>query len=151
MELRLDEPPATDVWPAGVSLRLADVGADADAVHDLLELTYREAGDRLPPLDEWLIRWTEDSDFDPTAWFLAEVESDIVGVALCWKTGFVKDLAVHPAHRRRGIGRALLLHVIDEFRRRGVAAIELKVDASNAAALALYESLGMRVVERLRH
>jgi len=42
----------------------------------------------------------------------------------------------------RGLGRALLEHLIDELEKRGVATLWLEVRASNAAAIALYESLG---------
>ncbi len=102
-----------------------------------------------PPYDEWLAWWTTDEEWDPSAWFVAESGGELAAAALCWTTGFVKDLAVHPAQRRRGIGRALLAHVAEEFRRRGAPAISLKVDATNLPALRLYESIGMRVVERL--
>lgn len=37
---------------------------------------------------------------------------------------------------------ALLEHLIDELEKRGVATLWLEVRASNAAAIALYESLG---------
>ncbi len=61
---------------------------------------------------------------------------------------FVKDLAVHPAARRRGLGRALMLAVFQEFSRRGAVHVDLKVREENAAAQALYRSLGMRVISR---
>ena len=43
------------------------------------------------------------------------------------------NIAVDPDYQRQGLGRALLEHLIDELEKRG---------ASNAAAIALYESLG---------
>jgi ribosomal-protein-alanine acetyltransferase len=52
------------------------------------------------------------------------------------------NIAVDPAFQRRGLGRELLEHVIDEVEKRGVATLWLEVRASNAAAIALYESLG---------
>ena len=56
--------------------------------------------------------------------------------------GYVNNLAVLPAHRRRGIASALL----GEFRRYGeereLAFLTLEVRASNAAALALYAKHG---------
>ena len=39
-------------------------------------------------------------------------------------------------------GRALLEHLIDELEKRGAATLWMEVRASNAAAIALYESLG---------
>lgn len=52
------------------------------------------------------------------------------------------NIAVDPAYQRRGLGRELLEAVIDAVEERGVATLWLEVRASNAAAIALYESLG---------
>lgn len=52
------------------------------------------------------------------------------------------NIAVDPAYQRRGLGRALLEHLISELEQRDVLTLWLEVRASNAAAIALYESLG---------
>ena len=52
------------------------------------------------------------------------------------------NIAVDPDYQRQGLGRAPLQHLIDELEKRGVATLWLEVRASNAAAIALYESLG---------
>lgn len=52
------------------------------------------------------------------------------------------NIAVDPAFQRRGLGRELLERVIDEVEQRGVATLWLEVRASNAPAIALYESVG---------
>ncbi|QMI06526.1 ribosomal protein S18-alanine N-acetyltransferase [Citrobacter sp. RHB25-C09] len=52
------------------------------------------------------------------------------------------NIAVDPAFQRRGLGRTLLEHLIDELEKRGVLTLWLEVRASNVAAIALYESLG---------
>ena len=49
------------------------------------------------------------------------------------------NIAVDPAYQRRGLGRALLEHVIDEVEKLGVVTLWLEVRASNVAAIALYE------------
>jgi ribosomal protein S18 acetylase RimI-like enzyme len=139
LRLRLELP--------AVTIELAHLERDAPPIHSLLGLVYEGTDDIPAAFDEWLSWWLQDDDWDPAGWFAARADGELAGVALCWKTGFVKDLAVHPAYRRRGIGRALLLHVIEEYRRRAVSTIELKVDARNDAALALYESLGMRIAK----
>ncbi|AVR02738.1 ribosomal protein S18-alanine N-acetyltransferase [Pluralibacter gergoviae] len=61
------------------------------------------------------------------------------------------NIAVDPAHQRRGLGRALLEAVIDEVEKRGVATLWLEVRASNAAAIALYESLGFNEADVRRN
>ena len=52
------------------------------------------------------------------------------------------NIAVDPAFQRRGLGRELLEHLIRELEARDVFTLWLEVRASNAAAIALYESLG---------
>lgn len=56
----------------------------------------------------------------------------------------INNLAVLPAWRRRGVGRALLEAVLDEARRLGAMRATLEVRASNQAARALYERAGFR-------
>jgi ribosomal-protein-alanine N-acetyltransferase len=56
------------------------------------------------------------------------------------------NLAVAPAHRRRGCGRALLDDLLAEARRRGAVSVWLEVRAGNAAAQRLYLDHGFRVV-----
>src|SRR5947209_6202916 len=54
----------------------------------------------------------------------------------------VLSVGVHPKFQRRGIGRALMQHLIDHARRRGLKRLELYVRSDNHAAHALYRSLG---------
>ncbi len=54
----------------------------------------------------------------------------------------INNIAVHPARRRLGLGRALMLVFLDEARGRGCTATLLQVRRSNAAARALYRGLG---------
>ncbi|MGH3034463.1 MAG: GNAT family N-acetyltransferase [Gaiellaceae bacterium] len=51
-------------------------------------------------------------------------------------------LMVAQSHRRRGIGRALMQAAEEWAREAGVRTLELHVFPHNAAAIALYESLG---------
>jgi ribosomal-protein-alanine N-acetyltransferase len=56
----------------------------------------------------------------------------------------INNVAVRPAHRRRGAGTALLRHVLAEAARLGALRATLEVRASNQAARRLYERLGFR-------
>ncbi len=57
----------------------------------------------------------------------------------------VFGMYVAPEHSGRGIGAALLRHVVDEARRQpGLLQLVLTVTDSNAAARALYENAGFR-------
>jgi ribosomal protein S18 acetylase RimI-like enzyme len=60
--------------------------------------------------------------------------------------GHIYQMWVDPALRGQGIGKALLLSLIDWFGRSRVAAVELAVASGNSAARALYESLGFAAV-----
>jgi ribosomal protein S18 acetylase RimI-like enzyme len=54
----------------------------------------------------------------------------------------IQGLAVDPAERRRGLGRALLDAAFNEARRQGAIRITLRVMSVNTKARRLYESLG---------
>lgn len=77
----------------------------------------------------------------------------LVGYICVWEVAdemHVTNIAVHPAARRRGIGRALLGSVLEDARQRAMRLVVLEVRPSNAEARALYESFGFRVVGRRR-
>jgi methylmalonyl-CoA/ethylmalonyl-CoA epimerase len=137
------------VWPEGIAVRTFEPG-DAAGIHQLLEQAYAHGGGGVAPYAEWLPAMTGDSEFDAGLWFVALSGDEIAGVALCWTSAFVKDLAVSAAWRRRGLGTALLLHCFQAFADRGAEAIDLKVDSENPSeAWRLYEQLGFRLVERI--
>ncbi|MGM3190850.1 ribosomal protein S18-alanine N-acetyltransferase [Dickeya dadantii subsp. dieffenbachiae] len=56
------------------------------------------------------------------------------------------NIAVDPAHQRHGYGRQLLEHLIAELEHRGMLTLWLEVRASNARAIALYQSMGFNEV-----
>ncbi len=58
--------------------------------------------------------------------------------------GYLQRLAVHPQHRRSGLGRALGLDGLRWLRRKGVAEAVVNTQLGNEPALALYLSLGFR-------
>ena len=60
----------------------------------------------------------------------------------------INNVAVRAEYRRRGIGAALLNHVLDEARRRKAKAAFLEVRSANRAAQALYEKSGFRAIAR---
>ena len=63
-------------------------------------------------------------------------------------TGYVDFLGVDPAHRGRGLGRALLdAGLAWLFRDRGARAVSLTVRADNPGAISLYRDAGFRLAE----
>ena len=62
------------------------------------------------------------------------------------RRAFITLVLVSPQDRGSGVGRALVSRVLDVCRERGFASCGLEVRADNAAAIALYESLGFTPV-----
>ena len=58
------------------------------------------------------------------------------------KAAWFEDLVVHPDERKRGIGEALLKHVIEQARAEGITRITLLTDMQNERAQALYRRAG---------
>ena len=63
--------------------------------------------------------------------------------AVCGE-GYLGNVAVVPALRRRGVGRTLMEALILQAERQNLAFLTLEVRRSNHAAIALYSGLGFR-------
>src|SRR5262245_19524991 len=84
---------------------------------------------------------------------VAEEEERVAGYVVALEAadeGEILNLAVAPAGRRRGLGRALVEHMLEALRARGVGQVYLEVRESNASARALYASRGFKEVGRRR-
>ncbi len=79
---------------------------------------------------------------------LVEIEGRVVGYVLFWclpDEVDIHNVAVHSDFRRRGIGRILVGHAVEQARRWGSVRVTLEVRKSNVQAQRLYESLGFLV------
>ena len=72
------------------------------------------------------------------------------GVQLILDEGFVTNIAVDPAARRLGAGRALLNALLCLGREKRLATLSLEARPSNTPALRLYESAGFKEAGRRR-
>ena len=63
--------------------------------------------------------------------------------------GWVYRVAVHPSHRRRGIGAALMQRVEEALVALGCSKLNLQTGVGNEKALAFYESLGFKAEPRV--
>jgi ribosomal protein S18 acetylase RimI-like enzyme len=61
-------------------------------------------------------------------------------------TGYLQRLAVHPATRGQGLGRALVVDALGWLRRRGAARAMVNTQRTNEGALALYQACGFRLL-----
>jgi ribosomal protein S18 acetylase RimI-like enzyme len=81
--------------------------------------------------------------------YLAELDGTPVGMVRAGAFAGIGDITafgVRRAFQGRGIGRCILLEVIDLLTAQGHDRIAIEVATENAAALGLYESCGFRIV-----
>ena len=86
-------------------------------------------------------------------WVAREDDNHVAGYLCLWEVAdevHITNVAVHPAQRRRGIGRSLLRGVLDDARTRKLKLVVLEVRPSNHEARTLYESFGFQVMGRRR-
>jgi ribosomal protein S18 acetylase RimI-like enzyme len=133
------------VWPTDASLSPFIPKQHAEPVHKLLAATYETGGGQVAPFAIWWGQLEGDEEYDPALVFLATAaDGSLVGVAQCWTSAFIKDLAVAKRWRRHGVATALLLHTFNVFRMRGAPWVDLKVEVGNSSgAERLYRKVGM--------
>jgi ribosomal protein S18 acetylase RimI-like enzyme len=89
---------------------------------------------------------------DRDLFLVAEADAAVVGTVVGGydgHRGWVYSVAVHPNHRRRGIGGALIRELEGALSERGCLKVNLQVRATNAGVVAFYEKLGYVVEERI--
>lgn len=154
MEITLREPPPAPIWPAGVAPRAFVAGADERAVYELIAAAFAGVYSHDLSYEEWRRETFAPGQMNPALWTLAAETGDsaaLVGVVISredtddeGRIGWLEDVGVHPAWRKRGLGLAMLYHSFGVFYARGVTRCGLSVDARNASgAVRLYERVGM--------
>jgi len=143
-------------WPEGISVRTVDPDVDDEALVSAHRDAFSEHYGYLEqPFETELAElrhWLAADDFEADLWFVAEEGDTIAGFCCCYaeapgdtERSLVDVLGVRPAWRRRGIGKALLLHAFGVFSSRGTRGAVLTVDTENTTdALRVYEIAGMR-------
>jgi len=90
---------------------------------------------------------------NPDTFLVAEYNGKVVGYVMAYLKpdleGHVMSIAVDPLYRGNGIGKALMISVINKLIKRGAKYIGLEVRVSNERAIKLYEGLGFRKVKRI--
>jgi GNAT superfamily N-acetyltransferase len=155
MQIDLDQPPPAPQWPEGITVRPFFPDQDDQATYAADEESALDKGYHDPlTFAGWAERMGRYKDsFDPSLWFLAWDGADLAGVALNYisaatTTGWVDHLGVRRPWRKRGVGKALLLHAFGAFYARGIRTVKLSVDsASLTNAPRLYAQVGMEVVQ----
>ncbi|HRI15003.1 MAG TPA: GNAT family N-acetyltransferase [Verrucomicrobiota bacterium] len=109
---------------------------------------------------DWRWRKAQHLDHDlaanPTGTFVAETHGHIVGyittrVELEFGRGRIPNLAVAADFRGRGLGRQLIEHALNYFRREGLAYAVIETMAQNEVGQHLYPACGFVEVARQVH
>jgi mycothiol synthase len=159
MRLDLDDPPPEPEVRASVRIRRFALGRDDRAVWRAYEAGFADHWAHEPQsFEDWRYFAIErEEHVDPALWFLAETrDAEVVGVCLARagmpddpELGYVRDLAVVPTWRRRGIATRLLRTAFHAFHQRGLRRVGLEVDdVTLDGAARLYARAGMRVARR---
>jgi ribosomal protein S18 acetylase RimI-like enzyme len=147
-----DPPPASALWPPGVAVERHRPGPEDAAVHALiyLDAAWTEVpGHTARSLDAWRASvtsadrgWVARRDGRPVGWVVGRVFGD--------GRGWIDQLAVARSERGIGLGRALLLHALDDLRAHGATMFALGVQGANEAAVGLYRAAGFVVTRQWR-
>ena len=126
-------------------IRLDDLSSNASRA--LLRLHLEGMHSNSPPGHVFALDYSGLRAPDVTVWSVWEGDA-IVGIGalrqIDAQSAEVKSMRTHPDRVRRGVGAALLEHIIAEAHRRGVRRLSLETGRGPAfdAALALYRSRG---------
>ena len=87
-------------------------------------------------------------------WLVAVEGDEVIGyvgsqTVLGWTD--MMNVAVHPDHRRKGVGEKLVLALEDALKEQESTCLTLEVRASNEPAKSLYEKLGFTEVGRRKN
>jgi ribosomal protein S18 acetylase RimI-like enzyme len=149
-------------------LRPLNILRDLPQVADLIELCFETVMDdegqsyvqqmRKASNDRDFLSWAGrvmESTSMPLAGFVWEENGKIIGnSSLVFQTyrgqkmAMIANVATHPDHRRRGIGRALTEKALQAARQKGAKEVWLQVRHDNPTAIRIYSDLGF--VERAR-
>jgi ribosomal-protein-alanine N-acetyltransferase len=99
----------------------------------------------------------------PKTFIVAEDDEKIVGYIMCrveygfsemrsilpTKKGHIVSVAVLPEHRRRGVGRSLVIHAMRALTEYGATECFLEVRVGNDTAISLYKNLGFATIRKV--
>ncbi len=147
MAIRICEMPRTEY--AGLTYTAAYITDRYYAVHVSENGFWLEEESADPPLEksfsdtlfgDWLEAPVAFGAFDGE-----ELLGFVEGSAESWHDLFrISNIFVYPQHRRKGVAKALLCHIIGYARRQATAyrGVILETQTSNYAAISLYKKLG---------
>jgi mycothiol synthase len=161
MARRLDGDLPEPQIPAGFSVRPLDGQREAVAWTELCNLAFRDHWNPSEySLDE-VRHWLADPSYRPELNLVAAAPDGRLA-GFCWcsikaedgtpieaREGWIDELGTHPAFRKIGLGRCLLLAGMHRLKALGIGTVKLGVDAhSRTGATRLYDSVGFEASYR---
>lgn len=109
---------------------------------------------------EWRLRVLQRPEYIPHLDLVVVMpNNELVAFGICWfdkarlpvaqPCGQIEPMGVHRAYRNMGIGKAILIEAIRRLRDMGAKQIFVETDEDRSAAVALYESAGFSIEERV--
>ncbi|MDP4095622.1 GNAT family N-acetyltransferase [Paenibacillus sp. P96] len=122
-----------------MSVRSFQLG-DASRVTELMQISLSE-----DCYKETIEVFARQLSWDSDLILVAEEDGELVGTligTIDHNHGCYYRIAIHPDHRRQGIGKALVELMEQRFQQRKVSRIWVAGDEHNKAAMPLYEAMG---------
>src|SRR5258706_2177441 len=89
----------------------------------------------------------------PDLFVVARLDGRIAGYSITYVergAGELGSIAVHPLHRRQGVGEALIRLTKSELHKRGVTAWRLMVRIDNEGSIGFYRRFGFKRIRTVR-
>ncbi len=128
---------------------------DLPKIRDCLISVWKSLGEYLP--ESWInhelhhlqtdeLTYLQQTDDSNRISLVAQVDDNIVGVILgrtgVWNVNHLNFMGVEPSHRRRGIGRNLLLNYLEILKQKGIHKVSLNTTSILKPAIRLYINQG---------
>lgn len=131
--------------PPGITLQTWNDTSAAD-FYTAYRASFRDRpGFPDPPAQEWIEGYDSDDEFHPELSLLARADGEPVGFVIASEMkvlGWINQIGVAPAWRRRGLAAALMLRALRGLQSEGLLEAGLHVHENNPGAARLYEKLG---------
>jgi ribosomal-protein-alanine N-acetyltransferase len=117
------------------------------SLDDLTEVIRIERASFPSPWSEEMFRRELMKNKDFSIFISAKLNDRLVGYGGIWiiiDEAHVVNLAVHPSYRGKGIGRLILLALLEIAQRKGMKRLTLEVRRSNVNAIRFYKRFGFQ-------
>lgn len=154
----LDSAPEVPPFSEGITVRPYNPETETEEVYRTFVDSFKDHfGFMEQPFEKGFAEFKhnliEEPGYDARYWFVAMDGDEMAGICICRpedaedsEAGWVNELGVRRAWRKRGLGYGLLKHAFAAFHADGKKRAGLGVDANSlTGALKLYERAGMRI------